>query len=134
MLMYRNHWAFAHDVQQDAFMESAAMYVAATPKYSAVPWLLQWREFWLHSVGNQGNGASYIGVDEFLTDDGRVEAFREFLRDYRSWLIDGADEEHVAARLNPVSLIAYAETADAVLTGDESHPNVHRTQDAEAAS
>lgn len=114
-------------------MESAAIYVAATPKYSAVPWLVRWREFWLYSIGNQGNGASYIGVDEFLTDDGRVEAFRGFLRDYRSWLIAGADEEHAAARLNTVSLIAYAETADAVLAGDESHPSVHRTLDAEAA-
>jgi hypothetical protein len=127
MLMFRDHWAFAHDVQQDAFMESASMYVAASPEYSAVPWLLEWREFWLSAIGAQGNGASYIGVDEFLTDDQRIEAFRGFLRDYRSWLIAGADEDHAAADLNTVSLIAYAETADAVLTGDESHPHVHRS-------
>ena len=63
---------------------------------------------------------------QFLTDDGRIEAFREFLRDYRSWLTAGADEEHAAARLDTDMLIAYAETADAVLTGDESNPQVHR--------
>jgi hypothetical protein len=132
MLVFRDHWAFAHDAQQDAFMESAAMYVAASPKYSAVPWLLRWREFWLSSAGAQGNGASDIGVEEFLTDDRRVEAFREFLRDYRSWLAAGADEEHAAADLDTGSLIAYTETADAVLAGDESHPKVKRSHAAGA--
>jgi hypothetical protein len=128
MLYFRDHWAHAHDVRQDAFMESAAIYVAASPRYSAVPWLREWREFWLHAMGNQGNGVSDIGVNEFLTDDGRVEAFRAFLRDYRSWLLAGADEEHAAAGLNTDALVAYAELADAVLRGDESNPAVHRHQ------
>ena len=76
--------------------------------------------------------ASDIGVEEFLTGDRRVEAFRQFLRAYRSWLAAGADEEHAAADLDTGSLIAYTETADAVLAGDESHPKVKRSHAAGA--
>lgn len=39
MFRFREHWAHAHDVQQETFMALAAMYVEANPTYRAVPWL-----------------------------------------------------------------------------------------------
>jgi hypothetical protein len=129
MLMFREHVAHAHDIEQDAFMESAAIYALAEPKYRTVPWLQDWRASWLGWIGAQGNGVSDIGVEEYLTDDHRIEVFREFLRDYRLWLVDGADEDHAATGLDTDMLVRYAELVEAALTGDETHPRVRRRPD-----
>src|SRR5690242_1423294 len=56
MFRFREHWAHAHDVQQETFMALAAMYVEANPTYRAVPWLREWQAFWLRSIGRQPNG------------------------------------------------------------------------------
>ncbi|MFF7946295.1 hypothetical protein [Streptomyces griseorubiginosus] len=128
MFSFREHWAHAHDVQQETFMALAAMYVEADPTYRAVPWLREWQAFWLQSLGRQANGLSYIGADEYLTDDGRVTHFREFLRDYQAWLIASEGPLHTAAGLSAEKLVEFTRTIDAVLAGDETHPDIQPVQ------
>jgi hypothetical protein len=124
---FRGHWAHAHDAEQNAFMALAAIYVDVDRTCRDVDWLRDWRSFWLESVGNQGNGCSDLGAEEFLTDDGRVADFRQFLRRYRSWIesVRPALAEVVAVPTD--RLIAFATTVDAVLAGDGTHPRVRVT-------
>lgn len=82
----------------------------------------------LQSLGRQANGLSCIGADEYLTDDVRVTQFREFLRDYQSWLIASEGPLHTAAGLSADKLLAFTRTIDAVLAGDETHPDVQPVQ------
>src|SRR5687768_2891168 len=51
MFSFRGHWAHAHDVEQDAFMALASMYVEADPACRDLPWLRDWQAFWLASAG-----------------------------------------------------------------------------------
>ncbi|MDX2591611.1 hypothetical protein PV343_04890 [Streptomyces sp. WI03-4A] len=128
MFRFREHWAHAHDVQQETFMALAAMYVEANPTYRAVPWLREWQAFWLRSIGRQPNGLTDVCADEYLTDDGRVAQFREFLRDYRSWLVASEGPLHTAAGLGAEKLVEFTQTVDAVLAGDDAHPSVQLVQ------
>ncbi|MGI5196755.1 hypothetical protein ACQEVY_24430 [Streptomyces sp. CA-288835] len=127
MFIHRTHCAFAHDQTQDAFMAFAAMYVEANPVYREIEWLRDWRTFWIESRGNQGNGLSDVGNEEYLTDDGRITRFLEFLRDYRSWVASSGASISWLTDYKPDRLIAFAELMEAVLTGDETHPGVKRT-------
>lgn len=128
MFRFREHWAHAHDVQQETFMALAAMYVEANPAYRAVPWLREWQAFWLRSIGRQANGLSDVCADGHLTDDGRVAQFRGFLRDYQAWLVASEGPLHTAAGLSADKLLDFAQTVDAVLAGDDTHPAVQLAQ------
>ncbi|GGO94625.1 hypothetical protein [Wenjunlia tyrosinilytica] len=128
MFRFREHWAHAHDVQQETFMALAAMYVEANPTYRAVPWLREWQAFWLRSIGRQANGLTDVCADDYLTDDGRVAQFREFLRDYQSWLVASEGPLVTAAGLSADKLVEFTQTVDAVLAGDETHPTVQLVQ------
>ncbi|WP_035844154.1 hypothetical protein [Kitasatospora azatica] len=124
MFRFRMHWAHAHDIQQETFMALAAMYVEANPTYRAMPWLREWQAFWLRSIGRQPNGLSDLCPHDYLTDDGRVAQFREFLRDYQLWLIASEGPLAAAAGLSADKLVEFTETVDAVLAGDDTHPTV----------
>jgi hypothetical protein len=122
MFTFRQHWAHAHDVEQDAFMALAAMYVEADPTWRDVGWLRDWQTFWLESAGQQGNGCSDLRADDFLTDDERVARFREFLRRYRSWLAAVEPVLPVVLDIPTDRLLDFVITIDAVLAGDEDSP------------
>ncbi|MFD9395984.1 hypothetical protein ACFWBB_36180 [Streptomyces sp. NPDC060000] len=128
MFRFREHWAHAHDVQQETFMALAAMYVEANPAYRALPWLREWQAFWLGSIGRQPNGLSDVCADDYLTDDVRVAQFRAFLRDYQAWLVASEGPLHTAAGLSADKLLDFAQTVDAVLAGDDAHPAVQLAQ------
>lgn len=125
MFSFREHWAHAHDDEQDHFMALAAMYIEADPAYRELGWLREWQAWWLENVGNQGNGASEVGADEFLTDDDRVAQFRQLLESYRSWLL--AVEPAIGIALTypkTEQLVEFTRTIEAVLDGNETHPRV----------
>jgi hypothetical protein len=124
MFSFRGHWAHAHDVEQDAFMALASMYVEADPACRDLPWLRDWQAFWLASAGRQGNGCSDLRADDFLTDDERVARFRQVLGRYRSWLVAMGPVLPVVVDIPAERLIDFAATVDAVLAGDETHPRV----------
>mgnify|MGYP007039436857 CR=1 FL=1 len=126
MLSFREHWAHAHDRQQDSFMALAAMYVEADPKYRGIPWLRDWQAFWLDVAGLQGNGCSDLAADDHLTDDDRIEVFREFLGDYRAWLVAVGRAVDLVTGAELDDLIAFTRIVDAVVAGDEADPRVHR--------
>ncbi|MEU4040092.1 hypothetical protein [Streptomyces collinus] len=128
MFRFREHWAHAHDVQQETFMALAAMYVEANPTYRTVPWLREWQAFWLRSIGRQPNGLTDVCADDYLTDDGRVAQFRAFLRDYQSWLVASEGPLRTAAGLGAEKLVEFPQTVDAVLAADDTHPKVQLVQ------
>jgi hypothetical protein len=68
-----------------------------------------------------------VGNAEYLTDDGRITRFLEFLRDYRSWVASSGASISWLTGYKPEGLVAFAELMEAVLTGDETHPGVNRT-------
>lgn len=128
MVHYGDRWARAHDVQQNAFMQLAAMFAAANPSYRDHPWFGDWWREWLTVAGNQGNGLSDVLLNEYLTDGERVEVFLEFLREYRTWVAAVGPVVEWEFRIEPAKATAYAELVETVVRGDEN-PAVHRETD-----
>ncbi|MFE7763825.1 hypothetical protein [Streptomyces sp. NPDC057438] len=126
MFVFRDHWADAHDRQQGAFMAFGTLYSEAAPAYRETGWLRHWQASWAESADAQANGLSDLAPEEHLIDDGRVVRFREFLRDYRSWVASTADTIRLLTGYEPDDLVAFAVTMEAVIAGDVSHPKVRR--------
>jgi hypothetical protein len=122
--IFRGYSADAHDSQQDTFMALAAMYVEANPAYRQIGWLRDWQSFWIEAAGCQGNGCSSLEPEEYLTDDERIELFRAFLRDYRSWVSSTAASAQLITGISADRLVTFTETMEAVVTRDASHPKV----------
>ena len=127
MFVFRDHGAHAHDRQQNAFMTFGALYAAADPVYRETEWLRRWQSSWPAIADTQANGLSDLYPEKHVTDDERIARFGEFLRDYRSWVTSAADGIRVLTGYEPEDLVAFAETVEAVITGDESHPRVRRS-------
>lgn len=124
MFIFRANAAYAHDSQQNTFMALAAMYVEANPVYREVAWLRSWQSFWIEEAGCQGNGCSSLDTEKYLTDDDRIELFREFLHDYRSWVSATAMSAELITGFSADKLVAFTETMEAVVTGDKTNPRV----------
>lgn len=124
MFVFRGYSAHAHDSQQNTFMALAAMYVEADPAYRRIGWLRDWQSFWMEQAGCQGNGCSSLEPEEYLTDDERIELFRAFLRDYRSWVSSTAASAELITGISADRLVAFTETMEAVVTRDPNHPKV----------
>lgn len=106
-------------------MRLAAMFAAANPFYRDHPWFGDWWQEWLTVAGNQGNGLSDALLNEHLTDDERVEVFRDFLREYRVWVAVVGPVVEWEFRIDRAKVIAHAELIEAVVCGDEN-PAVHK--------
>jgi hypothetical protein len=119
MVRFGDRWAHAHDAQQDAFMRLAAMFAAANPFYRDHPWFGDWWREWLTVAGNQGNGLSDALLNEHLTDNERVEVFRNFLREYRVWVAVVGPVVEWEFRIDSAKVIAHAELIEAVVRGDD---------------
>jgi hypothetical protein len=126
MFVFREHWAHAHDRQQAAFMAFSTLYAGAAPAHREIPWLRQWQSSWAETADLQVNGLGDLRPEDHLTDDERVAWFREFLRDYRSWVASVADTIRPLTGYEPDDLVAFATTMEAVIAGDTGHPHVRR--------
>jgi hypothetical protein len=140
MFSFGTHWAHAHDIEQTNFMALASEFAQISEKYKQVPWLQAWRSYWLEHMGSHGNGCSDLGPDEFLTDAPRVEVFKAFLLEYAAWLSAFGAEipvahinkllEHSGTKyqhsLEVGTQLKFAQTIEAVLSGNEQNSNVHR--------
>ncbi|GIJ43610.1 hypothetical protein Val02_04960 [Virgisporangium aliadipatigenens] len=122
---YGEHWAHAHDVQQEAFMALASLYVAADPALRRLPWLHAWRAVWDAEVGAQGNGCTSLRAEEHLAPQD-VPRFLDVLAGYRRWLSGAAGGASFLTGVDVDKLTGYTHLVAAVLTGDETHPGVRR--------
>jgi hypothetical protein len=128
MFSYGNHWAHAHDAQQEFFMRLGAMYLLANPRYAEIAWFRSWATDWIESAGNQGNGCSDLLAGDYLTGPERAEQFCGFLRDYQAWVTAVEGVIRWEMQMPPDKAVAFAQLVHAVVTGDESHPAVNRSQ------
>ena len=86
MIHFGDYWAHAHDAEQILFMTLASEFLDSSPKFREVPWLQEWKDYWLDHKVHHANGCSNIDLSGFLTSQDRIDRFREFLADYKIWL------------------------------------------------
>ena len=99
---FGDYWAHAHDSEQILFMSLAPVFIDSSPALGSVAWLQAWKAYWLDHRKTYANGCSDIDLERFLDSSEKVILFRDFVNNYKSWLLGRFGEAIPAEEINAI--------------------------------